>query len=99
MSPISRASALRLATTAQDVGAEALRGTLARDEAGRWTIGHTDLDAWLLRHEHRELILLVAELGEETSQGYRRVCRTCGNEFEGSACPHCDAVRRRLRGR
>jgi rubrerythrin len=99
MSPISRASALKLATTAHDLGAEALRGTLERDAAGRWNIGHIELDAWMSRHEGHELVLLVAEIGEQTSQGYRRTCRTCGNEFEGSTCPHCDAVRSRLRGR
>ena len=27
-----------------------------------------------------------------------RTCRTCGNEYKGRTCPHCEAVRRRLRG-
>ena len=97
MSPVSRASALRLASAAYDLGAEALRGTLEQNEAGRWAIGHIDIESWLSRHAGQELVLAVAVIDDATSPGYRRTCRTCGNEYEGPSCPHCDAVRRRLR--
>jgi rubrerythrin len=98
MSPISRASALRLASTAHDLGAEALRGLLEQNESGRWTIGHIDVESWLSRYAGQELVLALAAIDQEVAATYTRICRTCGNEYEGRTCPHCDAVRRRLRG-
>jgi rubrerythrin len=98
MSSIPRASALRLASAARDLGAEALRGKLEQNEDGRWTIGYIEVESWLSRHAGQELVLAVAAIDEETPRAYIRVCRTCGNEYEGRSCPHCEAVRRRLRG-
>jgi rubrerythrin len=98
MSPISRASALRLASTAHDLGAEALRGLLEQNESGRWTIGHIDVESWLSRYAGQEIVLALAAIDQEVAATYTRICRTCGNEYEGRTCPHCDAVRRRLRG-
>lgn len=98
MSTMPRASALKLASTARDLGAEALRGTLAQNEAGRWTIGHIEIESWLSRHDGQELVLAVAAIDQETPMVYMRTCRTCGREYEGRTCPHCEAVRRRLRG-
>ena len=98
MPPIPRTSALQLAGTARDVGAEALRGRLERNEAGRWTVGHIEVESWLSRYDGLELVLALAAIEEGVAAAYTRVCRTCGNEYEGRVCPHCDAVRRRLRG-
>jgi rubrerythrin len=98
MSPVSRANALRLASTAHDVGAQALRGVLEQNDAGRWTVGHIEIESWLSRFEGQELVLAVAAIDQETPMAYVRTCRTCGNEYEGRTCPHCEAVRRRLRG-
>jgi hypothetical protein len=98
MSAIPRASALKLASTARDLGAEALRGVLEQDEAGRWTVGHIEVESWLSRHEGQELVLVAAAIDTQTPMAYTRTCRTCGNEYEGRTCPHCEAVRRRLRG-
>jgi rubrerythrin len=98
MSSIPRASALRLASAARDLGAEALRGRLGQNDAGRWTVGYIEIESWLARHAGQELILAVAAIDEETPMAYTRICRTCGNEYEGRTCPHCEAVRRRLRG-
>ncbi len=99
MSPIPRADALELASSARDLGAEALRGILEQDEEGRWTIGHIGIESWLSRYEGYELVVTVAAIDRETPMAYSRTCRTCGNEYEGRTCPHCEAVRRRLRGR
>ena len=44
------------------------------------------------------VVLAVAAIDRETPMVYMRTCRTCGNEHEGRTCPHCEAVRRRLRG-
>ena len=98
MSPIPRASALRLASMARDLGAEALRGTLDQNDDGRWTIGYIEAESWLSRHAGQEVVLVVAAIDDETPMAYTRTCRTCGNEYEGRTCPHCEEVRRRLRG-
>jgi len=80
------------------MGAEALRGVLERNESGRWTISYIEVESWLSRFEGQEVVLAVAAIDEKTPMAYVRTCRTCGNEYEGRACPHCEAVRRRLRG-
>jgi len=98
MALVPRADALKLASTAHDLGAEALRGTLEQSPSGRWTVGHIEIESWLSRHEGQELVLAVAVIDRETPMTYKRVCRTCGNEYEGRTCPHCEAIRRRLRG-
>jgi rubrerythrin len=98
MSPIHRATALKLASNAREMGAEALRGLLEQSEDGRWTIGHIGVESWLSRHEGYEVVLAVAAIDRETPMAYMRTCRTCGNEHEGRICPHCESVRRRLRG-
>jgi rubrerythrin len=98
MSPVPRANALKLASDARDLGAEALRGLLERREDGRWIIGHIEVESWLSRYAGQELVLAVAAIDQQTPLAYTRTCRTCGNPYEGPTCPHCDAVRRRLRG-
>jgi len=98
MSPIPRTTALQLASDAREMGAEALRGLLEQSEDGRLTIGHIGVESWLSRHEGYEVVLAVAAIDRETPMAYTRTCRTCGNEHEGRICPHCEAVRRRLRG-
>lgn len=98
MSSISKANALKLASAARDLGAEALRGTLERNEDGHWTVGYIEVESWLSRHAGHEVVLAVAAIDQETPPAYTRICRTCGNEYEGRTCPHCEAVRRRLRG-
>jgi rubrerythrin len=98
MSPIPKASAQQLTSAARELGAEALRGRLERNEAGRWMVGHIEVESWLSRHQGLEVVVAVAAIDEEEPIRYMRVCRTCGNEYEGRVCPHCEAVRRRLRG-
>jgi rubrerythrin len=98
MSPIRRADALRLASAARELGAEALRGTLEQNEDGRWMVGYIEVESWLSRHAGQEMVLAAAAIDQEAPVAYTRVCRTCGNEYEGRTCPHCEAVRRRLRG-
>ena len=97
MSSVPKASALRLASTAHELGAEVLRGTLEQNEAGHWTIGHIDIEAWLSRHAGQETVLAVVSIDQGTPTSYTRTCRTCGREYEGRTCPHCEEVRLRLR--
>lgn len=99
MSPTSKANALKLASTAHDLGGEALRGILERNEAGRWTVGFVEIESWLSRQAGHEVVLAVAAIEAESgaSAAYTRTCRTCGRDYEGATCPHCEAIRRRLR--
>jgi hypothetical protein len=97
MSPTSKGNALKLASVARDLGGEALRGMLEQNEAGRWTISYVELESWLSRYAGQELVIAVAAIEPDTVKPYIRTCRTCGRDYEGATCPHCDEVRRRLR--
>ena len=97
MSPTSKGNALKLASTAQELGGEALRGTLTQNEAGHWTISYVELESWLSRYAGQELVVAVAAIESDTAKPYTRTCRTCGRDYEGASCPHCDEIRRRLR--
>jgi hypothetical protein len=94
---VSKSDAQELASQAIDMGAGALRGLLHRGEAGEWIVGSTDVNTWLGRYEGFELILLALPIeGRGTPQ--IKTCRTCGREYEGDVCPHCQTARKRLRG-
>lgn len=94
---ISKSDAQELASQAIDMGAGALRGVLHRGEAGEWIVGNTDMNTWLGRYEGFELILLAVPIGEGRTPDMK-TCRTCGREYEGDVCPHCQEARKRLRG-
>ena len=98
MPPVPRESAMQVASAAHDIGAEAIRGTLEQNEEGRWVVGHIEIESWLSRHKGYEVVLAVAAIDQEAPMTYTRTCRTCGRDYEGPVCPHCEAVRRRLRG-
>jgi hypothetical protein len=94
---VSKSDVQELASQAIDMGAGALRGFLHRGEAGEWIVGSTDVNGWLGKYEGFELILLAVPIGEgETAE--MKTCRTCGREYGGDACPHCQTARERLRG-
>jgi hypothetical protein len=93
---VSKSDVQELASQAIDMGAGALRGLLHRGEE-EWIVGSTDVNTWLGRYEGCELILLAMPIeGRGTSQ--MKTCRTCGREYEGDVCPHCQTARKRLRG-
>lgn len=98
MPPIPKANALKLGSTAREMGADVIRGLLEQNAAGRWTIGSIEVESLLSRHAGQELILAIAVIDRETAAAYVRTCRTCGNEYQGPTCPHCEAIRSRLRG-
>jgi len=97
MSSVPKASALRLASTAHELGADVLRGTLEQNEAGRWMIGHTEIETWLAHCAGQETVLAMVSINQDVPTGQNRTCRTCGREYEGRTCPHCEEVRSRLR--
>ena len=96
--PVSRTEALSLSTAAFDVGAEVLRGQLQRSGPdAAWTLGEVNLGEWLQRYQDRELVVIVAPIGPESTE--KRYCLTCGAEYVGNQCPHCRDIRQRLRER
>ena len=95
---IPKATALRLASNAMDSGAVALRGPLALDENGTYTIGGRNLSEWLVRYLDQQVIVILAPIDTD-SPGEVRQCGACGRDYAGSECPHCADVRARLRRR
>jgi hypothetical protein len=94
---VLKSDAQALASQAIDMGAGALRGVLHRGEAEEWVVGNTSVNTWLGRYEGYELILLAVPIGEEGAPRVK-TCRTCGREYKGDTCPHCQTARKRLRG-
>jgi hypothetical protein len=94
---LSKASALRLAGNAMDMGAVALRGNLSLEANGRFTIGDRNLSEWLSRYADQEVIVILAPVNIDIHDEVR-VCGVCGRDYVGSECPHCAEVRARLRG-
>jgi hypothetical protein len=95
---LSKASALRLAGDAMNMGAVALRGPLWQEEDGQFSIGDRNLTEWLGRYAGQELIVILAPV-DTGSHTRLQQCGTCGRDYEGVECPHCAEARARLRGR
>jgi hypothetical protein len=95
--PISKLEARELMSRAYEMGAAVLKGVVRRLENGSWVVNDEPLESWLEEQRGSEVVLVAAEVAE--GQGTRRVCRTCGTEYEGYECPRCREVHRRLRGR
>ena len=95
---LSKATALRLAANAMDMGAVALRGPLSVEEDGQYTVGDRNLSDWLNRYADQQIVVILAPV-DTSLHDQIRVCGVCGRDYEGSECPHCAQVRARLRGR
>jgi hypothetical protein len=94
---IRKASVLELATHAYELDAGVLRGVLEKNQEGSWTIGGIVIDEWLAPYTGQSMVVIAASLEDERPMK-TKVCRTCGREYQGTECPHCRRVRRRLRG-
>lgn len=95
---LRKASLLKLATAAYEMGLQVLRGPLERDAAGQLQISDRQLAAWLREFEGQEIVLIAGSL-DDTSEPVVRTCRTCGRDYVEHECPHCRLTRIRLRGR
>lgn len=95
--PISKLEARELISRGYEMGATVLNGIIRRCEDGTWMVDDQPLESWLEEQQGSEVVLVAVQVAE--GRGARRVCRTCGTEFEGHECPHCREVHRRLRGR
>jgi hypothetical protein len=94
---VSKTNALRLATSAMDMGAVALRGPLSQEGDDKFTVGDRDLSEWLSRYAGQEIIVILAPV-DMSDRDQIRQCGVCGRDYQGSECPHCAEVRARLRG-
>lgn len=95
---LRKASILKLATSAYEMGLQVLRGELVRDDDGQFVIDQRNLASWLRDFEGHEIVLIAASLDDE-SEALIRTCRTCGRDYTEHECPHCRTTRIRLRGR
>jgi hypothetical protein len=94
---VRKASVLELATYAYELEAGVLRGVLAKNQDGSWTIDGISLEQWLGPYNEKSVVLIAASL-EDDRPMKAKVCRTCGREYTGVECSHCRRVRNRLRG-
>jgi hypothetical protein len=79
-----------------ELGATVLTGALQRRADGTWWIDGQALEEVLAAWEGREVTLVADTLG--VAAGPTQVCRVCGTEYQGHACPRCREIRKRLRG-
>ena len=94
-----KASIRELASAAYELDSGVVQGRLHRGaEHDGWKVGDKELDEWLARYAGHNIVLIVASLDDERSVP-SKVCRTCGTEYVGIACPRCREARIRLRGR
>jgi len=94
--PVSRREARELMSLGYELGATVLNGALQRRSDGSWWIGDQALADVLADWEGREVALVADALGQVA--GPVKICRVCGTEYQGHACPRCREVRKRLRG-
>jgi hypothetical protein len=94
-----KASIRELAAAAYELDSGVVEGRLHRSaEDGRWMVADAKLHEWLAKYDGQEIVLIVASL-EDDRPIPPKVCRTCGTEYAGTACPRCRQARIRLRGR
>ncbi len=98
MTMIRKAMVRELAKSAYELDAAIAHGRLVRDADGQWRVGETPLDQLLASLAEQEVYVLALSMEDERPVP-PKTCGTCGTEYVGVVCPHCQEVRRRLRGR
>lgn len=94
---LRKASILKLASAAYEMGLQVLRGELERGLGGQLQVNQRSLADWLREMEGQEVVLIAASLADDR-EPVVRTCRTCGREYVEHECPHCREARIRLRG-
>ncbi len=94
---LRKASILKLASAAYEMGLQVLRGELERGLGGQLQVNQRSLADWLREMEGQEVVLIAASLDDDR-EPVVRTCRTCGREYVEHECPHCREARIRLRG-
>lgn len=93
---ILRREARQLMSRGYEMGATVLNGTVERAADGTWLVDGRSLELVLADLEGHEIALVAAAIND--GPGVTQVCRVCGTEYQGHACPRCREIRRRLRG-
>lgn len=94
---ISKDEARRLAINVTEMGGQVLRGTLTIGPAGI-AVNQVELLEWLAEYANVEILLVAAPITGAGANGELKTCQRCGRDYRGDACPHCAAIRARLRG-
>jgi hypothetical protein len=99
---ILRQEARQLMSRGYEMGATVLNGTVERAADGTWLVDGRPLERLLAEWEGKEIVLVATAIADAVhpreGPGVKRICRVCGTEYEGHACPRCREIRRRLRG-
>lgn len=95
---LSKSEARRLAKNAAEMDARILRGILTMGPDGA-KVDETNVLEWLAQHAGSELVLIVAPVASSILiENEIKSCPTCGRDYSGDTCLHCQEVRARLRG-
>ena len=103
MKYIHLSGADELATIAEEIGAEVLRGPLRYpSETGGWQLGNLDLSTHLSQYRDHEITVIIAAMGKAEPE--RFICGICGFVMdEARECPRCKEINaeiaRRLKAR
>ena len=95
--PILKLEARELMSRGYEMGATVLSGVVQRREDGTWSVADRSIDELLVALEGKEIVVVTSDVVD--GRGKTHICRTCGTEYEGSSCPRCREIHRRLRGR
>lgn len=98
MSTMRKASMLKLAATAYEMGLDSLHGELHQADDGSWRVGRRSLEEWLAAHSGEEVVVVMGTMVDERPLA-TRTCRTCGRDYTELECPTCRSNRIRLRGK
>ena len=85
---VIRENAEELASIAEEIGAEVIRGALRYPgREGGFEIGDVDIGELLYELKGQEVVIVIAPLGpvEEPPT----ICRLCRTPYEGKECPVC----------
>jgi hypothetical protein len=89
---VVRENAEELATIAQEIGAEVIRGQVRYpSNTGEIEIGGVDIGEYLYELKGQEVVVIVAPLGPVEEPPI--ICGLCRTPYEGKGCPTCKAER------
>lgn len=93
---VIRQDAEGLASTAQEMGAQVIRGSVRYPgREGGLAIGDVDIEEPLGELKDQEVLVIVAPL--RRAQELATICGRCRTPYEGAECPACKAEREEAR--
>lgn len=89
---VVRENAEELATMAQEIGAQVIRGQVRYpSNTGDIEVGGVDIGEYLYELKDQEVMVIVAALGPVGEPPI--ICGLCHTPYEGRECPTCKAER------